>query len=101
MKENGKSTILITGASSGIGRAVAKKSLAEGYKVYVAARRVEKMKDLEELGAVALKMDITSENDIDNAVKEIEHRDGGVDILVNNAGFGSYGAMEDTKMVWG
>jgi len=54
-------TALVTGASSGIGKETAKKLVLEGYVVYAAARRVEKMRDLEELGAVALPMDITKE----------------------------------------
>ncbi len=91
-------TVLITGASSGIGKETAKKLLAEGYKVYVAARRVEKMKELQDLGAVAVKMDITCEEDIQSVVQTIAANDGGVDILINNAGFGMYGAMEDTSI---
>ena len=98
MKENKKKIVLVTGASSGIGKETAKRLLAEGYKVYVVARRVEKMKDLEKLGAVALKLDITSDKEVVKIVKEIEKRDNGVDILINNAGFGSYGAMEDTSI---
>lgn len=93
-----KKTVLITGASSGMGKDTAEKLLSEGHKVYVAARRVEKMADLEELGATALAMDITREEDIVAAVERISAESGGVDVLVNNAGFGSYGAMEDTAL---
>ncbi len=91
-------TALVTGGSSGIGKAIVKKLLADGYIVYTAARRVEKMADLEKHGAIPVKMDITNENDIVNLVEKIEQQHGGVDILVNNAGFGSYGAMEDTTI---
>jgi short-subunit dehydrogenase len=89
---------LVTGASSGIGKAIAKQLISDGLIVYVAARRVEKMRDLEELGAIALKMDITQEQDIKKVVKQIEQDHDGVDILVNNAGYAIYGAMEDTAM---
>ena len=91
-------TVLITGASSGMGKEAAKKLLADGYGVYVAARRVDRMADLEQMGATALAMDISRDEDIVSAVERITAESGGVDILVNNAGFGSYGAMEDTTL---
>ena len=59
-----KKVALVTGASSGIGKEIAKQLLQDGLEVYVAARRVEKMKELENLGAITLKMDITEEDDI-------------------------------------
>jgi short-subunit dehydrogenase len=77
--------VLVTGASSGIGKAIALQLISDGLIVYVAARRMEKMRDLEELGAIALKMDITQEQDIKKVVKQIESEYDGVDILVNNA----------------
>lgn len=89
---------LVTGASSGIGKETAKKLLKDGLTVYVAARRIEKMKDLEELGATAIKMDITIEEDIQNVVSTIKENHSGVDILVNNAGYAIYGAVEDTSI---
>lgn len=95
---NEKKVVFITGASSGMGKETAKTLIAEGYTVFVAARRLERMKDLEELGATAIKMDISQEDEIQAAVKLIEDHAGGVDILINNAGFGSYGAMEDTSL---
>lgn len=89
---------LVTGASSGIGKAIAKQLLEDGLIVYVAARRVEKMQDLEQLGAIALGMDITKEDDLKRVVERIESDRNGVDILVNNAGYAIYGAMEDTTI---
>lgn len=91
-------TVLITGASSGIGKETAKRLVAEGYTVYTAARRVEKMDDLKELGCVPLKMDITKEEDIAAAVNRIGDDQGGVDILINNAGFGTQGSIEETSL---
>ncbi len=91
-------TALVTGASSGMGKATAKRLLADGYVVYVAARRLERMRDLEDIGAVALEMDIAKEDDITSVVKRIRADQGGIDVLVNNAGFASYGAMEDTTL---
>ncbi|MGL5834338.1 MAG: oxidoreductase [Waterburya sp.] len=89
---------LVTGASSGIGKAISKQLINDGLIVYVAARRVEKMLDLEELGAIALKMDITQEQDIKEVIEQIEKKHNGVDILVNNAGYALLGAMEDTSI---
>ncbi|OII67951.1 oxidoreductase [Streptomyces sp. CC77] len=91
-------TALVTGASSGMGKETARKLLAEGYAVYAAARRVDRMADLRELGAVTLRMDITDDADIRAAVERITAERGGVDVLVNNAGFGMYGAVEDTSV---
>ena len=91
-------TALVTGASAGIGRATVERLLEEGYHVYAAARRVERMRDLEDLGAVALEMDVTREEDVVAGVERIDAERGGVDVLVNNAGFGLYGAVEDIPL---
>lgn len=93
-----KKVVLITGASSGIGKDTAKTLLGQGYTVYCAARRVEQMMDLEKLGGIPIKMDITKEEDLVAAVEQVKKAHGGVDVLINNAGFGMYGAMEDTTI---
>ena len=92
-------TALVTGASSGMGKATAMKLLADGYVVYAAARRVDQMRDLEKLGATVLAMDITKDADIVAVVDRMTAERGGIDVLINNAGFGMYGAMEDTTIV--
>jgi short-subunit dehydrogenase len=89
---------LVTGASSGMGKEIAKQLLADGFVVYACARRIEEMRDLEQQGARVLKMDITSKEDVAHVVATIKERLGGVDVLINAAGFGSYGAMEDTAI---
>lgn len=89
---------MITGASSGIGKETAKRLLQEGYVVYAAARRVEQMRDLEDMGATLLRMDVTREEDIVAGVERIGEERGGADILVNNAGFGLYGPVEETPL---
>ena len=89
---------LVTGASSGMGKDFAKALLKEGMVVYTAARRVEKMDDLKELGAIPLKMDVTNEEQVKTVVETIEKDHGGVDVLLNNAGFGLYGAVEDVSI---
>lgn len=98
MSINSNMTVLITGASSGLGKETAKKMVAEGYTVYTAARQVNCMDDLKTLGCIPLKMDITKEDDVVAVVERIEQDRGGVDILVNNAGIGMMGAVEETTL---
>ena len=93
-----KETVLVTGASSGIGKATAKTLIGEGHTVYGVARRLEKMDDLKELGGIPLKMDITEEDEVVAVVEQIEREQGGVDILINNAGCALYGSVEETTM---
>jgi NAD(P)-dependent dehydrogenase (short-subunit alcohol dehydrogenase family) len=90
--------VLITGASAGIGRAAAELLLKSGYKVYAGARRVERMKDLEELGAKILTLDVTAEASLKTAVDTIIKDEGWLDILINNAGYGAHGAVEDVPI---
>ncbi|MEM7084448.1 MAG: oxidoreductase [Pseudomonadota bacterium] len=93
-----RKTVLITGASAGIGKETAKRLVHEGHIVYTAARRIENMDDLKALGCRPLKMDITSETDITAVVDTIRDEQGGVDILINNAGFGTQGSVEETTL---
>lgn len=95
MLDSKKKTALVTGASSGMGKAIAERLIADGYQVWVAARRLDEMADLVRRGAVALRMDISKEDDIRAAVDRILAETSGVDVLVNNAGFGLYGPLED------
>jgi short-subunit dehydrogenase len=90
--------ILITGASSGIGKESALKLLGEGHVVYGAARRLDQMKDLEAKGGHAVKMDVTKEEDVKSCVEKIINEQGRIDVLVNNAGYGLYGAVEDISL---
>lgn len=90
--------ILITGASSGIGKATALKLQAQGNVVYGAARRIEKMTDLAAAGVHVLKVDVTDETTLEAAVHTIEVEQGRLDVLINNAGYGSYGAVEDVPI---
>ena len=90
--------VLITGASSGIGKAIALKLIQEGCVVYGAARRFEKMNDLAEAGGVAIKMDITNLQDVKHCVDRVVSEHGRVDVLVNNAGYAVYGPVEDVSL---
>lgn len=89
---------MVTGASSGIGEETVKLLLQRGAIVYAAARRVEKMAALQKLGARLVKLDVTEENSITDAVSAILEQNSSIDILVNNAGYGSYGAIEDVPL---
>jgi short-subunit dehydrogenase len=89
---------MVTGASAGMGKEIAKRLLSDGLRVIVAARSVDKMADLASLGAHCLRLDIANDESIQHAVNEILATYGGVDVLVNNAGFGCYGAVEDTAI---
>ncbi|WP_335872328.1 oxidoreductase [Bacillus sp. 2205SS5-2] len=95
---NHKRVVLITGASSGMGKATAELLLKEGYIVYGAARRVENMKDLAEKGAKIMAMDVTKDQSMVDGVESIIKEQGRIDILFNNAGYGSYGAVEDVSI---
>ncbi len=93
-----KPVALITGASSGMGRDFALRLLAEGYAVYGAARRVERMAEIEAAGGVALAMDVTDDAAMTAAVERIMREQGRIDVLINNAGYGQYGALEDVPV---
>jgi len=93
-----KKIVLITGASAGIGKATAIYLAANGYTVYGAARRVDRLNDLMPLGIKVIPMDVTDEDSMVNGVNQIISAEGKIDILVNNAGYGSYGAIEDVSI---
>ncbi|HZD03428.1 MAG TPA: SDR family NAD(P)-dependent oxidoreductase, partial [Longimicrobiales bacterium] len=96
--ERGKRVVLVTGASSGIGKAIARRLLEEGWRVYGVARRVDRMADLQAEGARVLPMDLTDDGSVTSAVDILLGAEGRVDALVNNAGYGSYGALEDVDI---
>jgi short-subunit dehydrogenase len=89
-----KKVILITGASSGIGKDTALSLIKEGYVVYGVARRLEMMQDIIQAGGYAFKMDILKERNIDDVVNQILKEQNRIDILINNAGYGLWGAVE-------
>jgi NAD(P)-dependent dehydrogenase (short-subunit alcohol dehydrogenase family) len=93
-----KKVILISGASSGMGKEGAKKLLQEGHIVYPCAPDPEHMKDLEIAGAIPMALDVTKIDDIDRVVNAIIQKEGKIDVLWNNAGYGLYGAVEDVPL---
>jgi len=89
--------VLITGASSGIGKAVAFRLLDEGWKVFAVARRISRLNDLKEKGAVIVALDLTDEESVVAGVTQIQKEAGTIDVLINNAGYGEYGSIEDVS----
>jgi short-subunit dehydrogenase len=89
-----KKVILITGASSGMGKVGAKELIEEGHIVYCAARSIGKMKDLEDLGGTILEMDVSKPETLTEGVDKLISEQGKIDVLWNNAGYGLYGPVE-------
>ena len=90
--------VLITGCSSGIGRAAAEGFAARGSTVYATARNIDALEPLVSKGCRALALDVTDERSMERAVRSIEAEHGCVDVLVNNAGYGQQGAIEETPI---
>jgi short-subunit dehydrogenase len=90
--------VLITGCSSGIGRAAAISLHAAGLAVYATARQVDSLADLARQGIHTLALDVTDEASMTDAVAAVEQEAGPVGVLVNNAGYGLYGPVEQLPM---
>jgi NAD(P)-dependent dehydrogenase (short-subunit alcohol dehydrogenase family) len=90
--------VLITGCSSGIGRATAEVMAASGHRVYATARRPEAIADLVQRGCRTLALDVTDEQSMRAAVKTVEEAEGAIEVLVNNAGYSQSGAIETLDM---
>jgi short-subunit dehydrogenase len=93
MAERSKA-VLITGCSSGIGRASALGLAREGWTVYASARRLESIADLADAGCRTLALDVTDEDSMRAAVDAVEQADSAVGVLINNAGYSQSGAIE-------
>ena len=94
-------TILITGVSSGMGRALAQEALAAGHRVVGTVRNREAQQAFEALNAqraFGRLLDVTDFEHIDEVVEEIESTVGPVDVLVNNAGYGHEGILEESSL---
>lgn len=89
---------LVTGCSSGIGRATALALARTGRPTYATARRPETLDALAAAGCHVLALDVTDESSVTAAVGEIERTAGSVGVLVNNAGYGEYGPVEEVPI---
>ena len=86
--------VLITGCSTGIGRATAEHLARSGHSVYATARRPESIEDLKNAGCKTLALDVNDEASMSAAVRVLEEAEGAVGALVNNAGYSQSGALE-------
>jgi NAD(P)-dependent dehydrogenase (short-subunit alcohol dehydrogenase family) len=93
MNDSKRPVVLVTGASSGIGRTCADHLAARGFRVYGAARR-----PIEGAPFETVAMDVTDDASVARAIAHIVEREGRIDALVNNAGFAILGAIEDTSV---
>jgi NAD(P)-dependent dehydrogenase (short-subunit alcohol dehydrogenase family) len=85
---------LITGCSTGIGRATAERLVGNGWTVYATARRTEAIEDLARDGCRTLALDVTDEDSMRSAIEAVEEADDAVGVLINNAGYSQSGAVE-------
>ena len=90
--------VLITGCSSGIGEATARRLANGGWTVYATARRLEAIEHLKDAGCRTLALDVTDEASMRAAVDEVQRAEGAVGVLVNNAGYSQGGAIEQVPM---
>ena len=91
-------TVFITGASSGIGKATARKFIEEGWNVIATMRNTEDGVELKGDNVLVTKLDLLVSETIQSSVSEAIDHFGTVDVLINNAGYGAYGPLEATPM---
>ncbi len=98
MSSDASKAVLVTGCSTGIGRATATRLVDSGHTVYATARRVETLADLEARGCRTLALDVTDESSMRAAVDRVVAEEGAVGVLVNNAGYSQSGALESIDL---
>jgi len=90
--------VIITGISSGMGRAAALYFKEQGFEVYGGARRVERLEDLKEQGIHTQKLDVTDNISLREIVDRAVSEQGRIDVLINNAGYGEFGPIEEVPV---
>jgi NAD(P)-dependent dehydrogenase (short-subunit alcohol dehydrogenase family) len=89
-------TVLITGCSSGIGRALCEEYLTQGFQVYASARNIRGLEDLPQHDKlIKIALDVNDPNSIHNAIAHIKHDNDHLDVLINNAGYAAMGPLID------
>lgn len=91
-------TVLVTGASSGIGEKTALDLQAAGWRVFAGARRLDRMEGLKSKDIEILSLDVTDDSSMKSCVEKIIKETGRIDAVINNAGYGSYGSLEDVPL---
>ncbi|MBU1330672.1 MAG: SDR family oxidoreductase [Gammaproteobacteria bacterium] len=86
---------LITGCSSGIGRALATEFQQAGYRVWATARKAEDLAALEAAGFTAITLDVNNPAELAQLAARLDEAEGGLDVLINNAGYGAMGPLLD------
>lgn len=90
--------VIITGISSGMGREAALLFKEHGFSVYGGARRIERLKDLQEKGIHTQALDVTDKLSVRGLVDHVIKEEGHIDVLINNAGYGEYGPLEEVPI---
>ena len=98
MAESISKAVLITGCSTGIGRATAERLASRGWNVYATARNADSIADLAARGCKTLALDVCDEASMRAAVIAVQLAEGAVGVLINNAGYGLEGAFEEVPM---
>ncbi len=98
MGDSPSKAVLITGCSSGIGEATARRLAGHGWTVYASARRLESIEQLASAGCKPLQLDVTDEQSMRAAVETVEREQGAVGVLVNNAGYSQGGPIEQVPL---
>lgn len=98
LSTNAPVTALVTGCSSGIGRATAVALARSGFTVWASARRLESIRDLQDAGCRTVELDVTDEDSRARAVDVITAESGHLGLLVNNAGYSQPGAIEELPL---
>ncbi|HEX4476356.1 MAG TPA: SDR family NAD(P)-dependent oxidoreductase [Polyangiaceae bacterium] len=93
-----RQVVLVTGCSTGIGRALATELRARGHRPFATARRLESISDLAQAGVDTLALDVNDPASIASAVKAVIERAGRLDVLINNAGVNTFGPLLEVPL---